>query len=201
MGIFHDRLLEELDLRGFSKNTKIAYVYGVREFIKFHKTSPDKLGLPDIKKYQYFLIKTKKRSPRSVNQQTAAIVFFYKNVLNRTWPVNSIPWMKCQLKIPITLTLDEIQKVLNAASNIKHKALLMTMYSSGLRLSEVLNLKFSDIDSKRMVINIKNGKGGKDRQALLSPHLLECLREYWKKNKEDKSIWLFPSPNKVCKGK
>ncbi|MBF0314579.1 MAG: site-specific integrase [Oligoflexia bacterium] len=178
MGVFHDRLLEELELRGFSNNTKTAYVYGVREFINFHQKSPDKLGLSDIKGYQYFLIKTKKMNPKSVNQQTAAITFFYRNVLNRAWPAKTIPRIKCQLRIPVMLTLDEIQKVLNTASNIKHKALLMTMYSSGLRVSEVLNLKHFDIDSKRMVINIKNGKGGKDRQAILSPYLLDCLREY-----------------------
>jgi site-specific recombinase XerD len=202
MGIYHDKLVEEVELRGFSNNTKIAYVHAMKEFIKFHQKSPDKLGVNEIKKYQHFLVKTKKLKPRSINQQTAAIKFFYKSVLKRYWHEHAIPRMKTPKKIPVTLTSEEIKKILSITINIKHKAMLMALYSSGIRISELLNLKSSDIDSKRMIINIKNGKGGKDRQAILSPHLLECLREYWKKDKEDKTIWLFPSSiQRVSKNK
>ncbi|MBF0362092.1 MAG: site-specific integrase [Oligoflexia bacterium] len=199
MGIFGDKFVVELELKGFSNCTKVAYISAMKGFVKFHNKSPNKLGIDEIKKYQHFLIKTKKFSPKTVNQHTSAILFFYRSVMKRYFPVGMIPRMKCQKKIPIVPTADDIEKMLNVWMKIKYRAIFMTLYSTGMRVSEVTNLKPSDIDSKRMIISVRNGKGGKDRQTILSPFLLELLRKYWVSNKEDKSIWLFP--NKKNKNK
>ena len=151
----------------------------MERFVQFHKKSPDLLGVKDIKDYQFYLTKEKKLNPRSINRETSAVYFFYTKVLGKNWQRHLVPRMKTKDKLPVILSVDEIRKMISVTKNIKHKAMLMTLYSTGIRLSEVKRLRPNDIDSKRMVINIRDGKGGADRQAILSINLLNCLRKYW----------------------
>jgi integrase len=134
-----------------------------------------------------------------VNRFAAAIKFYYFKVLERNWRTSLIPRRKEKKTVPMVLTKEEISKMIHCLRNVKHRAMLMTLYGTGMRNDELRNLKAEDIDSKRMVIHIRNGKGNRDREAILSPKLLEYLRYYWKTNKDDKSNYLFTAskdPNK-----
>lgn len=194
-------MVDEMNLRGLSENTQTTYLRSMNMLIKHFKgKSPEKLHLDDIKQFVINVRKYngKKLSANSINRHLSAIKFFYRVVLNRKDYDEALPRHKTQKKIPIFFTQQEIRKMIDVLYNIKFKAIFMTLYSTGMRLSELRNLKPTDIDSKRMVINIRNGKGGKDRQVILSPNLLSVLRTYWRLNKDDKSTYLFaPSKNSV----
>jgi site-specific recombinase XerD len=206
MKIYVEKFTQELDLRGVSYNTKKTYLKVLKCFLQFISKPPEELDSNDIKNYQYNLLKVKKLNPKTINQHTSGILFFYQKVLNKYYHPQMLTRMKEQKIIPTILTKDEIKKMLAVTSDLKYKSILMTMYSAGLRVSEVINLKVTDIDSKRMVIIVRNGKGGNDRQAILSPILLECLRRYWITRKKNPSLWLFPSlidpfseiPPRIC---
>jgi len=124
------------------------------------------------------------------NQTICALRFFYRATLQRDWAIEHIPFPRQERKLPIVLSLSEVARFFEAVANIKYRAILMTAYAGGLRTSEVVHLRVSDIDSQRMVIRIEQGKGHKDRYVMLSPRLLELLREYWKVVRP--SGWLFP---------
>jgi len=192
------KMIFEMDLRGLTENTKNSYLNSMKHLIKYHCKSPELLDIEDVKT---FLVNKRKYngdklSNNTLNRYNSGFRFFYQIVLNRKDFSEQLPKVKRESKIPLFFTQDEIKKMINVLTNIKFKAIFMTLYSTGMRLSEIQNLKATDIDSKRMVINIRNGKGGKDRQALLSPHLLSVLRTYWKINEDDKSKFLFaPSIN------
>ena len=194
MNKYIQKLDEEMDLRGFSENTKYSYPQSMRLLLKFHKTKyPERIDLDQIKD---FLLNVKKYngdnlSVNTMNRHVTAIRFFYKVVLNRSGYGEHLPRKKSVRRLPVYFSQQEIQKMIENLKNIKFKAIFMTLYSTGMRLGELRSLKFSDIDSKRMVIRIQQGKGGKDREALLSDHLLKVLRQYWKENTDDKSLFLF----------
>lgn len=188
----------EMDVRGLKENTKTTYIKAMEGLINYHDKSPELLGIQDIKQYQLYLMneKRKKLSPNSVNRHLSAIRFFYHHILQRKDYRDELPRLKAVKKVPTVFSQQEIKIMIDTLTNIKFKAIFMTLYSTGMRCSELKNLKPEDIDSKRMVIYIRDGKGGKDRQALLSKHLLEVLRTYWVLNKDDKSKYLFvPSRN------
>jgi site-specific recombinase XerD len=128
----------------------------------------------------------------------AAIRFFYCVTLKRDWRADAIPWMKVGRKVPIILSPEEVSKLLTSCDSIKYRAILAILYSAGLRISEALKLTAKDIDSQRMLIHVRYGKGNKERYSILSMRLLLLLRDYWKKNREDKTFLLFPgaSPQK-----
>ena len=169
---YFSQISKECDLRGLSENTRKAYVCTLSQFMRFYEgKKPEELGIKEIKEYLSYLSSEKKLEARSVNRVAAGIKFYYFKVLERNWKPDLIPRMKTKKTIPTILSRAEIARMIHAPRNIKHRAIVMTLYSTGMRMSELRNLTASDIDSKRMVINIRNGKGGKDRQTLLSPVL------------------------------
>jgi integrase/recombinase XerD len=135
---------------------------------------------------------TQKLSPNTVGQQLAALRFFYIRVLKRGWSIAETPYPKSVFRLPLVLSQKEVARLIDAAASPFHRVLLMTLYATGARRAEVARLKISDIDSERMVIHIRGGKGRKDRDVMISPKLLEALRIHWRQLRRKPSHWLFP---------
>jgi site-specific recombinase XerC len=172
----HKMMLEELQRRNYSKNTARSYLSIVRDFAKHFNKPPDQLGLDEIRQYQAHLIEECKLEARTVCYQTSAVRFFFVKTLQRPYQLDEFPYPKRPRRLPLILSQDEAVTLINSASNLFHRAMLMTLYSTGVRRTEMCNLKVEDIDSKRMLIHIRQGKGGKDRDVPLSPNLLGTLR-------------------------
>lgn len=179
-----------MELRGFSPKTNKAYIAQVSQLAKHYNKSPELLTENEIRDYLYYCCTQKQYSESHLNVIYSSLKFFYQTTLQREWNVNAIPRRKIIEKLPVILSREEIILIFNSVTNLKHKAILFTIYGGGLRISELSNLKLSDIDSKRRQILIDQGKGKKDRYTLLSNQNLEILREYYKRYKP--STWLFP---------
>lgn len=181
-------LRRELVSRKYSYKTIKAYIYFNKDFLNFSgKRLPD-INDDDIKNYLLHLAENKQSATSTLNQAINALKFYYGEVLKRKF-VYEIKRPRKDKKLPVILSQEEITKILSSVDNIKHKAILMLIYSAGLRVGEVVKLKPEDIDSKRMLIHIKGSKGRKDRYTILSETALEILREYWREYKPRK--WLF----------
>ena len=190
MGKLQDQMRMDLELKNLSPRTRSCYLTWMRSFaLHFHR-APDELGEQEIRGYLHYLIQEKKASQSGVSQAYSALKFFYETTLKRDWNGFRIPRMQKGKKLPVVLSRQEIQAIFSATRNLKHRVVLMTIYSAGLRISEVVHLKVSDIDSQRMTIRVQQGKGQKDRYTLLSQRTLEVLRAYWKEYRP--SGWLFP---------
>ena len=183
-------MLEELQRRNYSKTTVNSYLKVVAAFAKHFQRSPDQLGPEQIRAYQVYLFRERKLSARTVRQHTAALRFFFCKTLQRHYPVEEVPYPKAPRRLPLILTQQEAVRLIDSASNLFHRAMLMTAYSTGMRRAEMCQLKVEDIDSDRMLIHIRQGKGRRDRDVPLSPKLLETLRAYWRWMKPQ--TYLFP---------
>jgi integrase/recombinase XerD len=184
------RMQEELQRRNYSESTTVCYLRQITEFAKHFGRSPAQLGPEEIKQFQLYLVQEKKVSWATYIQATAALRFLYVKTLGRTFMADKIPYPKRPKHLPTVLSQAEIERMLNAARSLKHRALLMALYGSGLRVSEACRLTIEDIDSSRMVLHVRQAKGNKDRDVMLSPVLLETLRQYWKRSRP--RCWLFP---------
>jgi len=184
------RMLEELQRRNYSQITIDCYLRHVAEFAKFFRRSPDALGADEIKQFQLHLIHQKKVAWSTYIQATAALRFFFIKTLGQAVMAEKIPFPKRPKYLPTVLSQDEVRRLLDATPSLKHRALFMALYGGGLRVSEACNLAVADIDSSRMVIHVRQAKGHRDRDVMLSPVLLEELREYFR-CKRPKG-WLFP---------
>ena len=186
----HKMMLEELQRRNYSKNTARSYLSIVRDFAKHFHKPPDQMGPDEIRQYQAYLLGERKLEARTVGHSTAALRFFYVKTLKRPYPIEEVPYPKQPRRLPIILSREEAIALINSASNLLHRAMLATLHSTGIRRTEMCNLKVEDIDSQRMLIHIRQGKGGKDRDVPLSPNRLETLRAYyrWMRPK----TYLFP---------
>lgn len=180
MSELRNKMKIEMQLRGYSPNSIEKYIYNISNFAKFYNKSPELLGEKEIREYLHYCITEKKLCEGTVNFYNACLKFFYTKVLHRQWNMDNLPRAKKRKKLPVVLSPEEIKAIFDVTKNIKHKAIFMTMYSAGLRISEVCNLKITDIDSKSMQILIRQGKGNKDRYSILSKGNLKILREYWK---------------------
>lgn len=176
-----DKMVKELELRGRSQGTIKIMVYTVKNFCEFYNQPPELLGEHHIIDYLYYCINCKKLCNNTVNMINSFLKFFYVVTLEKEWNDLRIPRLKRPKKVPIYLTKAEVDILLNSITNLKHKAILSTIYSSGLRVSEATNLKLSDIMSSEMKIRVRDGKGSKERYTLLSEKNLILLREYWSK--------------------
>jgi site-specific recombinase XerD len=194
------RLIEDLQLRNYSPRTQQAYVSHVAQFARHFGRSPDQLGAEEVRAYQLYLIHERKWSWSSFNQAVSALRFFYKVTLGRTELLPQIPFGKRTRKLPAVLTRQEVATLLGCVEPFKHRLLLTTLYAAGLRLLEGTQLRVSDIDSSRMLLRVRQGKGNKERWACLSPRLLAELRVYW--SIERPTEWLFPGqrPDKPLDG-
>ena len=185
-------MLEELRRRNFATTTIESYIHGVEHFSQYFHRSPDQLGPEHIRQYQAMLFTELKFSPNTVIVRLAALRFLYVHVLKRNWSIAETPYPKKVQHLPEVLSQEEVARLIDAAEFPFHRILLMTLYATGARRAEVAHLKISDIDSRRMVIHIRGGKGRKDRDVMLSPKLLDALRVYWRGLKRKPTNWLFP---------
>ena len=184
-----EKVTQQMLLKGYSPRTIQTYISLLASFAKHYNCSPDLITIDQIRDYLQQNIIQKRRSKVWVNQTISAIKLLHCDVLKRKWSPLDIPRPRRDKKLPVILSRAEVQKIITAHRNIKHKAILMTTYSAGLRLSEVCHLKISDIDSSRMLIRVNHSKGNKDRYSLLSPVTLAMLRIYYKKYRP--ATWLF----------
>src|SRR5689334_11733975 len=185
-------MLEELQRRNYSEHTTRYYIRTVEEFARRFNRPPDRLGPRHIREYQAELFQKRKLSSGTVTIRLAALRFFYIKTLKKTWSIAETPYPKRALHFPSILSQEEVTRLVDSALTPYHRILLMTLYATGVRNAELTHLKVSDIDSKRMVIHIQGGKGRTDRDVMLSPKLLEELREHWRCLPRKPSAWLFP---------
>jgi site-specific recombinase XerD len=185
-------MLEELQRRNYAETTINSYLRTVEEFSRRFNCSPDRLGPRHIREYQAELFQKRKFSPNTVAQRLSALRFFYTKTLKKVWSIEETPYPKKTLHMPTILSQEEVAQLIDAARPPFHRTLLMALYATGLRRAELARLKVSDVDSKRMVIHVRGGKGRKDRDVMLSPKLLEALREHWRGLQRKPSAWLFP---------
>jgi site-specific recombinase XerD len=183
-------MLEELQSRNYSQTTVKSYIHAVKAFAEYFHRPPDQLGPEHIRTYQVYLLKEKKLEVRTVGHETAALRFFFVKTLKRAYPIEEVPYPKAPRRLPTILSQEEAVRLIDSASNLFHRAMLMTLYSTGMRRAELCQLKVEDIDSQRMLVHIRQGKGRRDRDVPLSPKLLETLREYWRWVKP--KTYLFP---------
>jgi integrase/recombinase XerD len=188
------RMIDDLRLRNYSPLTTQQYIQRVARFAKHFGKSPEHLTLEHIRLYQIHLLNDG-ASAQTIRQYGVALRFFYCTTLGKSWSVDHIPLPRRERKLPFVLSREDVLRLLSNIENLKHRAIVTTAYAGGLRISEVAKLETKDIDATRMVINIRRGKGKKDRLVPLSPTLLELLRAYWRAVRP-KTKCLFPSP--VC---
>jgi integrase/recombinase XerD len=185
-------MLDELQRRNYAQSTVEAYISALRDFARYFKRPPDQLGPEHIRQFQLHLIRDRKLAVNTVKQRMAAVQFFFIKTLKRAYLQEEFSYPKTPRRLPAVLSLEEVTRLIDCAANLKHRAMLMTLYSTGLRRAELVRLKVEDIDSQRMVIHVHQGKGGKDRDVPLSPKLLETLREYFRRTRPQ--TYLFPHP-------
>lgn len=180
MGIFRDRMKADMDLRGFSPTTQRAYLCCARKFVAHHRIRPDHLGLDDILQFLLHLQHVRKTGPAGRKMYVASLRFLYSHTIHRPEIAVRIPWPKVPKPLPDILSGEEVYRILEAVHLPKHRALLMTMYGAGLRVSEACSLRVEDIDSQRGVLHVRYGKHNRDRYVMLSERLLATLRHYWR---------------------
>jgi len=183
------RMIDDMMVRNLSPATQQSYIYAVAKFSRHFNRSPERLGLEDVRAYQLHLI-AQKRSWSHINQVACALRFFYGITLSQSEAFERIVTGREPHKLPVVLSADEIVRFLEAIPGLRNRAALTTAYGAGLRVGEVARLQVSAIDSRRMLIRVEHGKGGKDRYVMLSAQLLQILRAYWRLARP--GLWLFP---------
>ena len=183
------RMIEDMKIRGFSEKTRSDYVRHVKAFALFLGRSPHRAGPEDLRRYHLHLAASGVGSP-SINSAVSALRFFFKVTLGRPGVTELMPFIREPQRLPVVLSPDEVARLLRATAGPKYRTALSVAYGAGLRASEVTALKIGDIDSARMTIRVEQGKGRKDRFALLSPVLLTILRAWWQEARP--RGWLFP---------
>lgn len=184
------RMIEDMVIRNFDQQTQRAYLRSVRSCCRYCDRRPAELTFEDVRQYQLHLTQSG-LAPASINGAMVALRFFFRVTLKRPEAVDYIPIVRTPQRLPVVLTAAEVARLLEAAPGLKWRTALSVAYGAGLRASEVVSLKVSDIDSRRMRIRVEQGKGRRDRDALLSPHLLAVLRNWWKVARPP--VWLFPN--------
>lgn len=188
MATLREQMQRDLQLRGLSPKTQRAYLDKARDFARYFKQAPDQLGEEKIREYLHYLLAEKKVSDSTYRQTYGSLKFLYQTTMKQSVVFDKIPKLKNRKKLPVVLDRTEVEELFSVTKNVKHKAVLMVTYSSGLRLAETSHLKVTDIDSKRMMVRV-TGKGGKDRYSILSSVALETLRQYYRKYRP--KDWLF----------
>jgi integrase/recombinase XerD len=191
MTSLRQRFIEDMQIRNLALNTQDSYVQQVSRFARHFDRSPELLGPEQIRAYQVYLTNERKLSTGSIVIAVSALRFLYKVTLKKGWTLEDIiPAPKKPQTLPIIPSPEEVVQFLDCVKSRKHRAILTTCYGAGLRISESVALTLPAIDSKRMVLRVEQGKGMKDRYVMLSPKLLEILREWWRV--ERPQHWLFP---------
>jgi len=195
------RMIEDMTMRKLMPKTQTGYLRSVKQFARYLGRSPHTATAEDLRRYQLHLTESG-TSSISINATITALRFFFQVTVGRAEVTESLTNVSVPRKLPRVLSVEEVAQLIGAASHAKYKAALSVAYGAGLRASEVLNLKVSDIDSKRMILHVEQGKGRKDRNAMLSPALLNVLRDWWRIARAQRLMldgggWLFPGQNPV----
>jgi site-specific recombinase XerD len=191
METYREQMQRDMVLRNLSPKTQYLYHNAARGLETFFKKPPDQLNEDEVKKFLVSIVEDRKLSQSSLKIAYSALRFLYETTLGKGWIIDRIPYPKTVKALPHVLDKSDIRRLIDAASNLRQKAMLSVTYSAGLRARETARLKIADIDSTRMMIRVDQGKGNKDRYTLLSQVTLETLREYWKEYRP--KIWLFPA--------
>lgn len=186
------RMLQELERRNYSKNTKRAYLGAIEDFSRHFDRPPDQLGPEQIREYQAYLFRERHLTANTVNQRVGALRFFYIKTLKNNWSLEETPYPRKTLRLPVILSPEEVTRLIQSAATPFHRTILMTLYGTGVRRAELAHLKITDIDSQRMVIHVQGGKGRRDRDVMLSPNLLDALRQHYRNLRKKPKTWLFP---------
>jgi len=188
------RMLEELQRRDFSPHTIRGYIRTVRDFAAYFHKSPDQLGVEEVRQFQLHMLRDQKLASGTVQNRMTALHFFFKRVLKRHDPeMYDMALTRKPKKLPVVLSPEEVEKLIEAAPNIRYRMILLLLYATGLRRTEASLLKLADIDRQRMVIHVHEGKNSRDRELPLTPKLLEALRAYWRACKVKPKVYLFPA--------
>jgi len=183
-------MLEELQRRNFSPTTIRSYLHAVERFARHFKCRPDRLNHTHLRSYQAYLLRTGQLQPKTVRLHVSALRFFFVKTLRRRYLLDDTPYPKAPQRLPSILSVEEVARLIEAADGLYHRTMVMMLYSTGMRSAELLQLQVADIDSRRMLIHIRQGKGGRDRYVPLSPTLLATLRVYYRWMRPQ--TWLFP---------
>jgi integrase/recombinase XerD len=186
------RMLDDMAFRNMSPNTMKVYTYAVGNFARYHRLSPDKLGLEHVRDYRLHLL-SRGLKARSINPIVGALRFFYGTTLGNKPLAEQIPFARAEDTLPAVLTRDQVLQLVKAAPDVMMRTIFITIYAAGLRISEVVRLTTGDINSQRTVIHVRQSKGHKDRYVMLSDQLLNILRNYWKCKRLVGNL-LFPGP-------
>jgi integrase/recombinase XerD len=186
-------MLEELQRRNFAPTTISTYLHAVEQFARHFKCRPERLNQTHFRSYQAYLLRERKMRPLTVRLHVAALRFFFVKTLKRRYLLDDTPYPKAPRQLPRILSVEEMARVIDAADSRSHRTMFMVLYSTGMRNAELRHLQVGDIDSRRMLIHIQRGKGGRDRYVPLSPTLLTTLRVYYRWMRPQ--TWLFPEPS------
>ena len=184
--------LEELARRNYTESTTRAYIRIIADFARYFHRPPDQLGPEHIRAYTAHLFRDRKLSDNSVNQMIGALRFFFLKTLKRPWHGDEMPYPKKKIHLPVIWSPEEVSRLIESARSPFDRTILMTLYATGVRRAECAALKITDIDGQRMVLHIQNGKGGKDRDVVLSPRLLEEFKQHYRRLRRKPAVWLFP---------
>jgi site-specific recombinase XerD len=183
---------DEIARRHYSEATTRAYLRVLNDLSAYFQRPPERLGPEQIREFTAHLVRDRKLSNNTVNQRVGAMRFFYFKVLKRRWGGDEMPYPKKSFRLPVIWSPEEIGRLIDAAPTAFYRTILMTLYATGLRRAEVAALKLTDVDSARMVLHVQEGKGRRDRDVVLSPHLLEELRQHYRRLRRKPAVWLFP---------
>jgi len=193
METYREQMQRDMVLRNLSPKTQYMYHNAARAIEDHFGRPPDQLNEDEVKSFLVSIVEDRRLSQSSLKITYSALRFLYETTLKKGWVIDKIPYPKTVKALPHVLDRSEVRRIIEAATNLRQKAMLMLTYSAGLRAKETARLRITDIDSKRMLIRVEQGKGNKDRYTLLSQTALETLRQYWKEFRP--KVWLFPGAN------
>jgi site-specific recombinase XerD len=184
--------LDEIARRNYTESTTRAYLRVIEDFARYFHRPPDQLGPEQIREYTAHLFRDRKLADNTVNQRVGALRFFFFKTLKRPWSGDEMPYPKKKIHLPVIWSPEEVARLIDAAPIPFYRTILMTLYGTGVRRAECAALKLTDIDSARMVVHVQDGKGGKDRDLVLSPLLRDELRAQYRRLARKPAVWLFP---------
>jgi site-specific recombinase XerD len=187
------RMTDDMQLRNLAPETQRNYIAHCAAFARFFGQSPEQLDQEAVREYLLYQLNERRLQPESINQQVSALKFLYLTTLEMPWGDQDFPRVMRPRRLPVVLSQEEVLQFFDHVPGIRYRAALMICYGAGLRVSEAVAVKVSDIDSSRMLLRVEQGKGRKDRYAMLSPRLLEVLRRYWRAARPDSAGYLFPA--------
>jgi integrase/recombinase XerD len=198
MTALRQKMIEDMQLHGFSERTQDSYLRAVRQLAAYFNKSPDQISEEDLRQYFLYLKNVKQASRSTITLALCGIKFFYERTLQRQWATLALVRPQREKKLPVVLSVDEVRQILARVRRWRYRVCLSTIYACGLRLQEGLHLQISHIDGGRQLVHVCHGKGGKDRYVPLPQPILEMLRQYWGTHRDP--VWIFPSTHQTVKG-